>query len=91
MTIQAWIALAGIAVTLIIVIGGALITHAMKDERDKGEMRTEIANLKQQVGTRETGLTGSLHKQGNMIARIQGGLMFIADKLKISIRREGDE
>lgn len=75
----------------VIIIGMAIVGHAIHDAYKQGKMESDIKNLKEQVGTRETGLTGSLHKQGNIIARIQGGLLFIADKLKISIKRDGEE
>lgn len=91
MSPEFWLGLAAILTTLIIAVGGFLIRHVIKDAQNIGEVRTEIANLKAQVGTRETGLTGSVHKHGNILSRLHGIMMFIAEKLKISVRKEFDE
>lgn len=91
MSLEAWIGIAAILITLIIAIGGFLIRHIMQDEHFKGETRTEIANIKQSIGTRETGLTGSVHKYGNLLGRLHGLMMFIADKLNIKVRKEFDD
>lgn len=91
MSIEAWIGIAAILTTLIIAVGGFLIRHAMKDAQNIGEVRAEIANIKQAIGTRETGLTGSVHKHGNIIAKLHGAMMFIAEKLRITIRKDFDE
>lgn len=91
MSLEAWIGIAAILTTLIIAVGGFLIRHAVKDAQNIGELRTEISNIKQAIGTRETGLTGSVHKHGNILARLHGAMMFIADKLKISIKRDFEE
>lgn len=88
---EAWIGIAAILVTLIITIGGFLIKHAIKDAQNIGEIRTEIANIKAQIGNRETGLTGSVHKYGNIIAKLHGIMLFIADKLKITVKREFED
>lgn len=91
MSLEAWLGIAAILTTLIIAVGGFLIRHAIKDAQNIGEVRTEIANIKQQIGTRETGLTGSVHKHGNIISRLHGVMLFIAEKLKITVRKEFDE
>jgi len=91
MSLEAWIGVAAILTTLIIAVGGFLIRHAIKDAQNIGEVRTEIANIKQQIGTRETGLTGSVHKHGNILSKLHGVMLFIADKLKIAVKKEFDE
>lgn len=91
MSLEAWIGIAAILTTLIITVGGFLIRHVIKDAQNIGEVHVEIANIKQQLGTRETGIVGSMHKYGNIISRLQGLIYFIADKLKISFRKDGEE
>ena len=83
-------ALIGPLIGAAVAIGSALIVHAVMDAYKHGRMETKIENLEKQVGTRETGLAGSLHKQGNIIAKIQGVLMFISEKLKITVKRDDE-
>jgi hypothetical protein len=85
-----WIAiLIGIA-TLVVVIGGALIKHIVNDAHEQGSMKTEIRQLKDQIGGSETGLIGSLHKQKNAVGRLQALMYFIADKIGISVKKDDE-
>jgi hypothetical protein len=71
-------------------IGAGLIGHAISDAQKQGRMEADIKNLKEQIGTSETGLIGSLHKQKNTVGRLQALMYFIADKLGISVKRDDE-
>jgi hypothetical protein len=85
-----WISvLIGIA-SLIVIIGGGLIAHMVSDAHKQGGMETDIRNIKDQIGTSETGLVGSVHRQKNQLGRLQALMYFIADKLGITVKKDDE-
>lgn len=84
---EAWIALAALAVT----IAGGLIFHMMRDESRHSKTETEIRNIKEQIGTHDSGMRGQLHEHANLIGALKSIVYFIARKLKIEVMKEVDK
>lgn len=87
MTPQFWLGVAG----LVLPIVGWLIYHVMHDREVQSDLKARVHRIEQDIGTRDTGITGSLHRHGNLIGRLQGVLEFIMSKLKLSIKSDDDE
>lgn len=91
MSASDWIGLLIGIGTLAVVIGGGLIAHMISDAREQGGMQADIKNLKDQVGTSETGLVGSLHRHKNQLGRLEALMLFFKDKLGIKTKWDEEE
>lgn len=91
MSPEFWLGVAAILTTIIIAVGGFLIRHAIQDAQDKGEIRTEISNIKEQIGTHDSGLRGESHKLANMMSRMRAVVYFLGRKLDIDIMKDLDD
>ena len=87
MTPEFWLALAGIAVTLIIAIGGGLVAHIRHDERREAR----LTQVEREIGTHDTGLRGELHRQVNLLGRLRAVVYFIGRSLKLDIMKDLDD
>ena len=83
MTAGNWIAVAALLAMLLIPIVTALIAHIRRDE----QRETRLMQVEREIGTRETGMRGSIHDHGNAITWLGGCLWFVANKLGIELPR----
>lgn len=79
--------LIGAAVT----IGGGLVVHAVMDAYKQGRMEKEIENIKEQIGTHDSGLRGESHRMANMLSRLRAVIYFIGRKLNLDIMKDLDD
>lgn len=87
MSASDWIApLIGLAST----IGAGLIVHAVMDAYKQGRMESKIEKLEEQVGSHDSGLIGSLHKQKNQVSGLKSLMYFIADKIGINVKKDDE-
>lgn len=87
MNADAWIAIGGLSLTIIL----ALIAHVRHDEKRHSTVETQIKAIQAEIGTHETGLRGTLHKQANLITRVRVVVGFIARHLKLDVARGVDD
>lgn len=86
MRAEHWIAIAGLVLTLLIVLGGALVAHIRHDERREAR----LTQVEQEMGTHETGLRGRVHEHTNALTWLGGCLWYVANKLGIELpKRDG--
>jgi hypothetical protein len=75
----------------VVIIGGAIIGHAVHDAYKQGRMELDIERLKQDVGTHEDGLRGAVHKHANMLSRLRAVIYFIGRKLNLDVMKDLDD
>lgn len=87
MSPEFWIGVAGIAVTLVITIGGGLIAHIRHDE----QREARLTQVERELGDHDSGIRGELHKQVNLLSRLRAVVYFVARKLSLDIMKDLDD
>lgn len=81
MTVGNWISLGALIAIVMIPLATALIAHIRHDERREARLE----QVEREIGTRNTGLRGTVHEHGNALTWLGGCVWYVAQKLGIEL------
>jgi hypothetical protein len=83
MTPGNWIALGSLIAVILIPIVIALVAHIRHDERRESRLET----VEREIGSRDTGMRGTIHEHSNALTWLGGCVWYVANKLGIELPR----